>query len=64
MRGETGWSGVLTMTDERRGTADARQGSIDRALDLADAVDVLGLFGRGGGLQSRRTMSDDKANGF
>ena len=39
-------------TNDRRGAADARRGTTDLALDLANKVDVLGLFGLGGGLLS------------
>ena len=55
-RGKSGWSGVLTTIDNRRGAADGRRGMTDRALDLADEVDVLGLFGLGGGLHSRHLL--------
>ena len=44
------------MTEERGGAAHARRGSIDRALDLADGDNPIGLFGRGGGLHSRRRV--------
>ena len=39
-------------TNDRRGAAYARRGTTDLALDLANKVDVLGLFGLGGGLLS------------
>ena len=49
-------TGALTMTEERGGTADARRGSIDRPLDLANGDNCIGLFGHGGGLHSRRRI--------
>ena len=42
----------MTRTDDRRGTADVRRGVTDGALDLADEVNVFGLFCLGGGLHS------------
>ena len=46
----------LSFTDDRRGAADARRGITDWALDLADGDDRIRLFGRGGGLHSRRRV--------
>ena len=46
----------MITTDDRRGAADARQGIMDRALDLANEVDVFGLFGLGSGLHSLRLL--------
>ena len=43
-------------TEERGGAADACRGITDRALDLADGHDGFRLFGRGGGLHSRRRV--------
>ena len=44
------------MTAERGGAAHARQGSIDRALDLTNWDNFTGLSGRGSGLHSRRRV--------
>ena len=53
----------MTMTDDRRGAVDARRGMKDRALDLTDEVDVLGLFGLGSGLHSLRLLVEAVRSG-
>ena len=52
LRGGAGGRGAATTTEDRRGAADERQEIVDRALDLADVVDLVGVFGQGGRLQS------------
>ena len=44
------------MMTNLRGAADARQGIMELALDLADGDDGFGLFAWGSGLQRRRRV--------
>ena len=49
-------------TDDWRRASDARRGAVNRALDLDWSF--VGVFGRGGGLQSRRLLSGAIFGGY
>ena len=45
LQGGTGGRGAAMTTDDQRGAVDARRGIVDRALDLVDVVNFVGVFG-------------------